>query len=65
MKKNAKVHKKIFEEIKKIVKAWTTWKEINKLCGDIAKKHNVLCWFKGVYGFPDCRLYIKPKVQLS
>lgn len=53
MKKNAKIHKKIFEEIKKIVKDWTTAIEIDKLCGEIAKKHNVLCWFRWVYWFPD------------
>ena len=53
MRKNAKIHKKIFDEIKKIIKEGTTWKEINKLCWDIAKKHNVLCGFKWVYGFPD------------
>ncbi len=52
MKKNAKVHKKIFEEIRKITKVWTNIKEIDKLAWDIAKKHNVLCWFKWVYWFP-------------
>lgn len=53
MRKNAKVHKKVFEEIKKLLKEWTTWKEINNLCGEIAKKNWVLCWFKWVYNFPD------------
>lgn len=53
MKQNAKIHKKVFDELKKIVKDWTTAIEINKICWDIAKKHNVLCWFKWVYGFPD------------
>ncbi|PZM84811.1 type I methionyl aminopeptidase [Candidatus Gracilibacteria bacterium] len=53
LKQNAKIHKEIFDEIKKILKDGTTAVEINKLCGDIAKKHNVLCGFKGVYGFPD------------
>jgi len=52
MRKNAKVHKKVFKEIKKTLKNWTTAIEIDKLCWDIAKKHNVLCWFKWVYDFP-------------
>jgi methionine aminopeptidase len=46
MRNNAKIHKKVFEAIKETIKAGTTAKEINKLCGDIAKKHNVLCGFK-------------------
>jgi hypothetical protein len=32
MKQNAVVHKKIFDEIKKVLKDGTTAKEINKLC---------------------------------
>jgi methionine aminopeptidase len=32
MKENAKVHKKIFEEIRKIAKQGTTAREVNKLC---------------------------------
>lgn len=53
MRNNAKIHKKIFDEIKKILKDGTTAIEINTLCWDIAKKHNVLCGFKWVYSFPD------------
>lgn len=53
MKQNAKVHKEIFDEIKKILKDGTKATEVNELCGQIAKKHNVLCGFKWVYGFPD------------
>jgi len=53
MKQNAKVHKEIFEEIRKIIKPWLKAKIINDLCGEIAKKHNVLCAFKWVYWFPD------------
>lgn len=53
MRKNARIHKKIFDEIKKILKNGTSAIEINKLCWDIAKKHNVLCWFKWFYDFPD------------
>ena len=53
MRQNAKVHKKVFDEIKKIVKDWTTAIEINELCSKIAREHNVVCWFKWVYDFPD------------
>jgi len=52
MRKNAKVHKKIFEEIKKTVKPGVTAKEINLLCGEICKAEWVLAAFKGVYDFP-------------
>ncbi|MCD5380349.1 M24 family metallopeptidase, partial [Candidatus Gracilibacteria bacterium] len=53
MRDNAKIHKIVFEEIRKILKDGTTAKEVNDLCGKIAKKHGVLCGFKGVYDFPD------------
>jgi len=53
MRKNAKVHKIVFEEIRKIVKDWTSAIEINNLCWKIAKEHNVLCWFNWVFWFPD------------
>jgi len=53
MRENAKVHKLIFEEIRKILKDWTTAIEVNKLCWKIAKEYNVLCGFKWVYDFPD------------
>jgi len=53
MRKNAKIHKKIFDEIKKITKEWTNSNKINDMCWEIAKKHWVLCWFKWVYWFPD------------
>lgn len=52
LRKNAKVHKEVFNEILKILKNWTTAVEIDKLCWEITSKHNVLCWFKGVYNFP-------------
>lgn len=52
MRDLAKIHKEVFEEIKKMVKVWTTGYEVDKLCGDICNKYNVLCWFKWVYGFP-------------
>ena len=53
LRKNAIVHKKIFEEIKKISKAWTKATQIDELCSRIAKENSVLCWFKWVYGFPN------------
>lgn len=52
MRKNAKTHKKVFEEIKKIIKDWTKAIDIDKLAWDIALRHWVLCWFKWVYWFP-------------
>jgi len=53
MKNNARVHRKVFEEIRKIAKPWTTSIEINNVCGEIAKKYWVLCGFRWVYDFPD------------
>lgn len=53
MRDNAKVHKIVFEEIRKILKDWTTAIEVNELCWKIAKEHWVLCGFKWVYDFPD------------
>lgn len=52
MRENAKIHKEVFDEIKKMAKPWVSWYEIDKLCWDIAKKYDVLCWFKWVYNFP-------------
>ena len=51
MRENAKIHKEVFDEIRKVVKHWTTATEIDKLCWNIAKKHDVLCGFKWVYDF--------------
>ena len=53
MRENAKIHKLVFEEIRKILKDWTTAIEVNNLCWKIAKQHGVLCGFKWVYDFPD------------
>ncbi len=53
MRKNAKVHKKVFEAIEKAVKPWVTAKEIDKLAWDICSKAWVLAGFKWVYGFPN------------
>lgn len=52
LRQNAKVHKIVFEEIKKIAKPWVTWKDINDLCLKICNEYDVLPWFKWVYGFP-------------
>ena len=53
LRQKAKIHKEIFEEIKKILKDWTTAIEVDNLCWELAKKHWVLCGFKWVYGFPN------------
>lgn len=53
MRRNAKIHKKVFDEIRKVIKDWTTAVEIDKLCWEIARKHNVLCGFRWVYWFPN------------
>ncbi len=52
LRRNAIVHKKVFEEIKKVLKPWISAYDIDKLAWDICKKYNVLAWFKWVYGFP-------------
>lgn len=52
MRENAKIHKEVFEEIKKMVRPWITGYDVDKLCWDICEKYNVLCGFRGVYGFP-------------
>jgi len=52
MRKNAIIHKLVFEEIRKITKDWTMSIEIDKLAGKIADEHDVLCGFRWVYGFP-------------
>lgn len=52
LKENAKVHKEVFENIKKIISPWITWYQIDSLCENICNKYNVECWFKWVYWFP-------------
>ncbi len=52
LKSNAKVHKIIFEEIKKMVKPWVSGYDVNKLCWELCEKYNVIPGFKWVYGFP-------------
>ena len=53
LRKNAKVHKIIFDEIKKIIKPWLDVIKIDEICNKISKDNNVLCGFKWVYNFPD------------
>lgn len=52
LKKNAKVHNMIFEEIKKMAKPWVSSYEIDTLCWKICKDNWMLAWFKWVYSFP-------------
>ena len=52
LRQNARVHRKVFEEIRKMLKDWTTAVEVDKMCGEIAKKNNVLCGFRWLYWFP-------------
>jgi len=52
MRKNWKIHKKVFEEIKKIAIVWTTAKQIDDLVWNICEAYNVIPafywieWFK-------------------
>lgn len=52
LRKNALVHKKVFDTITNTIKPWTSAIEINEICWNIAKEHDVLCGFKWVYDFP-------------
>ena len=52
LKKNAKVHKLIVEEIKKIVKPGISSYQVDTLCWKICKENWMLPWFKWVYSFP-------------
>lgn len=52
LKKNAKIHKIIFDEIKKVAKPWISSYDIDLLCWKICKENWVLAWFKWVYSFP-------------
>lgn len=51
LRKNARVHKKVFDVIRETVKEWTKASEIDELAGKIAKDHNVLCAFRWVYWY--------------
>ena len=52
MRSNAKVHKIVFDEIKKLAMPWVSAWEIDQLCLNICNRYNVLPWFRGVYWFP-------------
>jgi len=49
MRDNGKIHKKIFEEIKKIALVGTSAKDIDDLALKICKEAGVLSAFTGVY----------------
>lgn len=53
MKANAKVHKEVFDNIREMFKPWLNAMDVDSMCSEVAKKHNVLCGFKGQYGFPN------------
>ena len=53
LRRNAQVHKIVFDEIKKIVSPWLDTIKIDELCERLARDYNVLCWFKWVYNFPN------------
>lgn len=52
MRNNAKIHKIVFDEIKKLAIPWVSAWEIDQLCLNICNRHNVLPGFHWVYGFP-------------
>ncbi|NUJ97746.1 type I methionyl aminopeptidase [Candidatus Gracilibacteria bacterium] len=52
LRENAKVHKIVFDEIKKKAKPGVSSWEIDEMCGKICKEFGFLPAFKGVYGFP-------------
>lgn len=52
LRKNAQIHKKVFEEIKKVVKPWITASYIDELAWEICLENWFLAGFKWVYWFP-------------
>lgn len=52
MRKNAKIHKEIFAEIKNRTKPWVKASDIDRLCSIMCRKAWVLAWFRWVYDFP-------------
>lgn len=52
LRENAKIHKIVFEEIKKVAQPWVCTKTIDELVENICNKFNVESAFKGLYGFP-------------
>jgi len=53
LRKNAKVHKAIFDTIKEITKPGTTAVEIDKLAGKMCRDAGVIPAFLGVYDYPN------------
>lgn len=52
LRENAKVHKIVFDEIKKKAKPWVSSWEIDEMCWKICKEFGFLPAFKWVYWFP-------------
>ena len=52
MRKNAKIHKKVFEKIREIVRPWMSAWEIDELAWKMARDAWVLCGFRWQYWFP-------------
>lgn len=52
MRRNAKVHKKVLDTIREVVKPWMTAWEIDRLAGKITRDAGMICAFRGQYGFP-------------
>lgn len=52
MRKNAKIHKKVFEKIVEVVKPWMSAAEIDALAWKITRDAGYIPAFKGQYGFP-------------
>lgn len=52
LRENAKVHKLVFDAIKKEARPWVSSFDIDQLALDICKKHDVIPAFRWVYGFP-------------
>lgn len=53
LRKNAKVHKNIFDAIKALVKPGTTAREVDDLAGKMCKDAGVIPAFLGVYDYPN------------
>jgi len=52
MRKNARIHKKVLDTIREVVKPWMTAWEIDELAGKITRDAGMLCAFRGQYWFP-------------
>lgn len=52
LRENAKIHKEVFEAVRKALVPWATGKEIDTIAEQICKKHGVLSAFKGFHGYP-------------